>query len=398
MAYLSNNFMSTLYKQYIHNKTDETLSSGQISKQTPEESLDIPNASGSFYLLTSANTTVIVIFSCVLLTGVVGNLGLIFAASRMKHKIRILTNQFKLLCGINVITSFFIPTLLIYQVINDYQRWEFGNFGCTILPSLNQFSITASQGICIMMLLEQYILMTRPFYQSPANLPSKNILSWCFVIIFLAVLMEIPYASTLKIIQNEEINTCLSVGAHGVQLAASSIHFVRDAIMLAVTVYLLLKCQKVISKNLHMNSTKTNCRRNIAGVIALTQLFLVIPSDFFHVFVQSVNLTHKGNTKWQNKSNRLNDVNTVFEIIQMLRLVSNVFIFLFVLMKNCGTTESTTNVVISTEQCEHLREATSFPGFSDGKRRLKNKLLVKIIDEEDPYYLTETSSCASSNF
>ena len=140
MAYLSNNFMSTLYKQFVHNKTDGTSNFGQDTKEpVPEESVGINDGSGSFYLLTSTHMSVIIVLSFILFTGVVGNLALVFVSSRMKRKFRILINQFKLLCGINVVASFFVPTLLLYQVINHYQRWEFGSFGCKIVPSFNQF-------------------------------------------------------------------------------------------------------------------------------------------------------------------------------------------------------------------------------------------------------------------
>lgn len=109
-------------------------------------------------------TVIITLFTIVLISGVIGNCLVIIVYSGKRCKRFVKFEKLMLLLGVfDLIASVTNPLLNIYQMVNNYQRWDFGSVGCKIFYGIAPMSSTVSLGILLIMSIDRDRAVTTPF-------------------------------------------------------------------------------------------------------------------------------------------------------------------------------------------------------------------------------------------
>lgn len=450
MAYLNPHdlLMSTLWNKNQHNRTLSSSNEVQYPSNNPyaPSSISVEEKSfikeEAFYAShfggdESVKTSLVLLLSLVFLIGVAGNLLTIFVLNKTKkgsRTIKGLEKQLTLLAAVDLLSSLTLTPLLIYLVItgSDYSigNWKLGGFGCSVFPAYHQVVITFVEGILLLIAYERYTVIKKPFYQQ--NLPSQNILTWCFVIIFVAILISIPEASGMNMVEGR----CLVVGSPAIRLTSAIMYSARDLLGLTLSLFLLKKASQLTNKHCptfkSVESTKlTSIQRKakIVWMVSLLTFLSVIPGDLFMVLRQSI-VIQDPKVTGSDQQKKLIMVTGLLVILQVVRSCGNFIVYIFTyprsffLVKTGGCCISTFNnkccmalgsdelvidvVAFDTDVTSvsnthhqhtintgynHQQSEQSSPFFPH-----KRHQLVVNIKDEYLSYMTETSSCSSSMF
>ena len=428
MAYFDqHDILLSLWKKQLRNQTtttDENLLerksktslSGDIGQsmqqhyqQQSEEAFNV----SFFGEENSLKMLIIALLSCVLLIGVVGNLFTIFIfKTKSTSGFKGLRRQLILLAAVDLLSSITLPSLLIYLVAAD-GNWKFGSFGCSVFPPFHQVIITFVEGLLLLVTYEKYTIVQQPFYQR--RLPSQNILTWSFIIMFTAILISIPEASSFGLVDGK----CLVTGSPSLRLTSVAIYLVRDLLGLILTFYLIRKARKLVKRNCmvtvfsaKLKSAKRKAR--IVWIVALTTFMLILPGDLFNLLRQCTSSIYQAPTLSMNFQEKMFFTSGVFLVIQISRSCSSFIVYSCIhpefTKRWCslpgGTRKPLENggVVIDIVAVEAEAGSDSSPSgcyVANHQGTLfpphQHQLIVNLKDE---YLncLTETSSCSSSMF
>ena len=288
---------------------------------------------------------------------------------------------------------------------------------------------------------EKYTIIKKPFYQQ--KLPSHNILTWCFLIVFIAILMSIPEASSYSLMSNGAGgDKCLMTGSPSLQLASASIFLVRDILALILTFYLVRKAGNLVKRNCMVKDphqakmTGAKRRSKIVWILVVTTFLLILPGDAYNVVRQCISQVHQGSQQ-QYYQEKLLFASAILLLIQICRSCSSIIVYSCMYpeftkrwwyLLGCGGVccnkirnhsmgeNSSRDIVIDVVASvgnHHDGASSSYSDVSssistpqnDHKRLLlpsssspyQHRLIVNMKDE---YLncLTETSSCSSSMF
>ena len=127
------------------------------------------NTSNSMQLqvkyVTFSEWCLVVAFILIMCMGVVGNAFVIYVfGCKRKSNQRSATDWLILYLGIiDLLSSFLNPPLYIYWTLTHYRRWDFGDLGCHILPSLGPIMASVSSGVLLIFAINRYLAIVAPF-------------------------------------------------------------------------------------------------------------------------------------------------------------------------------------------------------------------------------------------
>ncbi|XP_012554715.2 melanopsin isoform X1 [Hydra vulgaris] len=136
-------------------------------------------------------------FTLILSIGVIGNLFVIYVFGRkLKSNHRSTTELLILYLGItDLLSSILNPSLFIYWTLTNYSRWDFGNFGCHVFPTVGPIMTSISSGLLITFAIDRYIAIVTPF----RGTLSRKTVSIAFIInILISTCFYFPYIIALK--------------------------------------------------------------------------------------------------------------------------------------------------------------------------------------------------------
>ena len=124
-----------------------------------------------------------------------------------------------------------VPSIFAYGTITRFQSWAFGLIGCKILLSVLPVNVTVSQGILILMSIDRYLAISKPFKRN--GFSKRNAFLCVAVTIVIAVLLVSPRTYALELHYNPKMSTktCTTPGSSNIiMLSYACINFFRDII------------------------------------------------------------------------------------------------------------------------------------------------------------------------
>ena len=272
----------------------------------------------------------IIILTLIFLIGIMGN-SLVIYVFRVKYSKRNRRfEHFLLSLGvIDLISTFFVPSIFLYLTVTKYQRWDFGDTGCKIIPLLVPISVTMTQGLLILISYERYHTIVKPFNE---RFSPVIILASILLMITVSVVVVYPYSSTLTISVNLNYNfkTCAPDEKKDGTLLLSAILFLsRDALALTCMAFLSSRVHKSLIKQ-HNNLTwerrkMSEKARRLLKVIIVVFAILTLPIDVYHCFINAI--IYAGVRFSKNAYAIIVTVNTLLIVMQTTNSVANVFIY-----------------------------------------------------------------------
>lgn len=283
---------------------------------------------------TSMQVLCVVLLSCIFFVGVFGNFLVIYIFGLKPGK----GNQtkrfetFLIILGIvDLVSSFIIPSTFIYLTLTNYQRWDFGYVGCKVIPPLLQISISISQGVLILISYERYQTIVHPFER---RLTTGKIYVWLIVAFLVSIILAIPYAMTLDLVDapNFNVKTCLPRNdSQSLQLLSSCIYLCRDVLSVAAMFCLYFRMNRHLTKDYVMATwdrpSFSRKGRQLLRTVVIVFVVLTLPFDIFQVSTLSVFVTDDNETITASIYENLVLVNTLLQILQIANSVANIFIY-----------------------------------------------------------------------
>ena len=232
-----------------------------------------------------------------------------------------------------------VPSIFAYGTITHFQSWAFGLIGCKVLLSVLPVNVTVSQGILILMSIDRYLAISKPFER---NGFSKRSATLCVAVtIVIAVLLVSPRTYALELHYNPKMSTktCTTPGSSNVlMLSYACINFFRDIVstaVLAASGRKLYNALMISSSNMekygYMGSSYASTLSYIKQTHKILRLILIafslctIPLDAFqfclYLFFQIGKSVSSDAYVW------IRSVNTVLYLCQTSNAVVNVFIY-----------------------------------------------------------------------
>ena len=131
------------------------------------------------------------LFALILILGVVGNSLVIYAFKSKKRSLTAMELVIFYLALTDLITSIFNPPLYMYWHVTGFSRWDFGEFSCTLFPSIITVSVTMSLGLIQLITVERCKVLVNPLINKLFT--KKHLHGWVVVVLLVSILNELPY-------------------------------------------------------------------------------------------------------------------------------------------------------------------------------------------------------------
>ncbi|XP_066929414.1 endothelin receptor type B-like [Clytia hemisphaerica] len=207
------------------------------------------------------------------------------------------TRRFELLllvlAVVDLLSTIFLPGLLIYLTAVDWKRWHFGVAACRALRSLPSIFITLSQCVLMLISYQRYRVVSKPLEEPITN---RFIITWLLASAIMSIILTIPWTMTLDILQNKKsgLNTCTSTSQTSSR-KGFVLNFVFDIIMLLrdlfSCVYIFVYGRltvKALNKNKEFYAAhpklieRTKNTRKLLYSIVLVYCICIVPIDLYH--------------------------------------------------------------------------------------------------------------------
>ena len=282
----------------------------------------------------------LVFMAIIFILGVSGNLFTVYVISIVKKRSSSAYDLLVILLSISdLICVVIVPAIFAYGTITHFSSWVFGLIGCKVLLSVLPVNVTVSQGILILMSIDRYLAISKPFRRSGFSKQSATI--YVGVTIVIAVLLVSPRAYSLELNYDPSLatKTCTTPGSNNrLMLSYAIINFTRDiisTIVIAASGRKLYEALTTNSSNMakygYMGSNYAVALSYVKQTHRLLRLILIafsictIPLDAFQFciylyFQLSTSISSKVYV-W------IRSVNTVLYLCQTSNAVVNVFIY-----------------------------------------------------------------------
>lgn len=271
-----------------------------------------------------------------ILVFVIGTFGNIYVIYRFRVKRPWRRKRFESLLAIlactDLLASIFIPVLFLYATITQFQRWDFGFYGCKIMLGFLPTTITMSLGILLLISYERYKAISNPL---EASLNSCTIKFWILLIFVFGILLVIPYSYSLEIVSDHvnNIHTCIPRNGAGPLILTFALgNFIRDFLAAVILFIFGYKTHAVLKEKVSVKLSAVKARlRNIAKatkmliVVVTVFSFCVIPLDLFQLCLYIVVMG--GYRPSQTVYLKIIKINTVLTVLQISNSATNVIIY-----------------------------------------------------------------------
>ena len=277
------------------------------------------------------NVVSLSILVAIFLIGVFGNSLIIYVFGYKKQRqIKRFENFLLLLAVVDLTASLVIPTSFFYLTATNFKRWDFGEAGCRIIPSLLQISITVSHGVLILISYERYHNLVKPFQ---ARIGKLTIAGWIFFIVALSIGLVLPYMKTLTVMNFDEYNiqTCIpnTVEMIDILMFSSSLQVLRDVLAIGIMALLNQRMTHALTKQqsyINWRRDKMSQKgRKLLRLIIIIFSALTLPVDLFQMSIYAIVMSgmNISTTTFQTISH----VNTFLNILQTSNSMVNIFIY-----------------------------------------------------------------------
>ncbi|XP_065065675.1 urotensin-2 receptor-like [Rhopilema esculentum] len=233
-----------------------------------------------------------------------------------------------------------VPAMFAYGTLTNFQRWDFGMVGCKVLLSVLPINVTISQCILMLMSVDRYRVISKPFARNGIT-KSRTIV--CVIsFVFLGTLLAGPkfHALELHSVEGSSKQMCNPVGHKNLYtLSYAFTMFIRDIVsttIIGITGRKIGTALVTNSNNLakhgymgtkmasrldHVNSTRRMLRLMLVVFSVCT-----IPLDAFQLCFY-IALQVDGASVNAQVFAWLRSVNTVLYLFQTSNAAVNVFIY-----------------------------------------------------------------------
>ena len=282
--------------------------------------------------LSGGDIIALILLSATFVLGVVGNSWVIYVFGFKNRGKRQRFEAFLLLLAmVDWSASALIPLSFMYLTITGMRSWHFGRFGCKVLPSLLQISITVSHGILILISWERYQALVHPF---EARLKKRQVLAWISFVFAIALALVAPYMYTLEVISNTKYHTqtCLpNTEKLSILMGFASLALFRDVVAMTIMVVVGYRMNKSLSERWNgcqYDRKAFSARgRRMLRIVILVFILLTLPVDIFQVGVYGIFMTDAGHSLSRDTYRFISVTNTFLNILQTSNSITNVFIY-----------------------------------------------------------------------
>ncbi|XP_066933306.1 type-1 angiotensin II receptor B-like [Clytia hemisphaerica] len=223
----------------------------------------------------------ILIYSCVFIIGVTGNILVCLFFKIDNHRMKHIQIIFYLAIS-DLCASITNPFLFIYLTVNQFSTWDFGLVGCKLLPLTWRSFTSISLGIIMVINIDRCIALKFPF-RNP--IPKKRINMIVLFIIVLSIVMELPYLIYAKIKVSpggSKICNVPSVKVHGYAYPVISIMLIRDSLYLTVflVTFIVIKRELNIKKNVGQNLPHLQNQARLKENHRVLKMLLLVATAF----------------------------------------------------------------------------------------------------------------------
>ena len=274
----------------------------------------------------STNLFSIISFSLICIFGLIGNSLVIYVYGFLWSKKFSKFERLMLLLGIfDLLASIINPGFFIYKITTNYSRWDFGKYGCTIIPALGPIFTNISLGIILIMAIDRDRAVATPFKK---QFTVATIYKGFGITIILSIAVCIPYMLNLTLYEGKYCGVWERGPMYDyfiiILFLTSDIVFI--IIFGVSTVRMYLKLKQKYTVNVLSPSTKRTKETNriLRLVIAMGILFslCIFPRDLLHVSYHLSNLyPPRMDTK------KISRVNEILKVLHASNSCINVILY-----------------------------------------------------------------------
>ena len=280
----------------------------------------------------------LVLYILVMILGVFGNASICYCFGLFYKNARKSVSEVLILylAVVDFCASIFTPFVFIYWISTCYYQWDFGTFGCKLLPFLGRVFINISVGVICILALDRYRAICSPF---KGQFKKKHIHMWVLLAVVLAILCEVYYLAALTY-ETKPLKSgskgCLVIPSDKKNYAkvTTSILLARDVFFVLIFTYtsirIILSLKKrdsfYTSPDSDYSSHSRRETERVIRVIITMQIifiFLVLPRDMLHI-IFSLSWLDGDGIPYSKLVMRLNDA---LKVIQTSNCCANVFIY-----------------------------------------------------------------------
>ena len=233
----------------------------------------------------------IILFSILMVTGIVGNSLVIYVYTKAKNRKRFLKFErvIIILAIVDLIASTVNPAFYIYRIKVDYNQWHFGYLGCKIIPAVGSIFSSISLGLILLIAIDRDRAVCTPFKQQfSLSLLYKAIA----VTVILAIVVNVPYMLNLGLI-GSTVSSCLVDHVQsGISIprAFVTVTIISDLFFLSIFLVTTIRvCYKLMYKSADLTYPKTRefrereTKRILKMIVCMGVFFIVLifPRDIF---------------------------------------------------------------------------------------------------------------------
>lgn len=277
----------------------------------------------------------IILFSILMITGVIGNSLVIYVYTKAKNRKRFLKfeRMILILAIVDLIASTVNPSVYIYQIKVDYNEWHFGYIGCKLISAVGPIFSSISLGLILLMAIDRDRAVCTPFKrQLSLSLLYKAIA----LTVVLAVAVNTPYMHYLALIRNPNTGS-LSCLVDRVRYGISyprafvTVTIISDFFFLSIFVVTTVRvCYKLMYKTANLTYPKTRefrereTKRILKMIVCMGVFFIVLifPRDIF-LTILYLKILHPPYLKVEN----IFMINAVLKVLYTSNSVVNVFMY-----------------------------------------------------------------------
>ena len=274
----------------------------------------------------------IVLFSILMVTGIIGNSLVIYVYTKAKNRKRFLKfeRMILILAIVDLIASTLNPAFYIYQIKVDYRQWHFGYLGCKIIPAVGPIFSSISLGLILLMAIDRDRAVCTPFKQQfSLSLLYKAIA----VTVILAIVVNVPYMHYLGLIGPTSSSCLVDRIRSGISYprAFVTVTIISDLFFLSIFLVTTIRvCYKLMYKSTDLTYPKTRefrereTKRILKMIVCMGVFFIVLifPRDIF-LTILYLTFLHPPYLRVENAFM----VNAVLKVLYTSNSVVNVFMY-----------------------------------------------------------------------
>ena len=319
------NYLNATFSRAYFNNTVSPLSI-TTSQHDVNHTTATPDDPDQHY--TNLDLILMASYALVFIVGIGGNILVCMMFKMSNGKLKVMEHMIVCLAITDLIASVINPALYTYWQVTRRKVWHFGLIGCKLTPIFNRSITNVSFGIIMMINIDRCVVVTKPFRP---KMQKRDVNVAMFVIIIIAILLEIPFIYHVDLIAGKH---CLVPDSRVQSFAFPAIAvMVTKCILFLLTFLTTVIC---IYKEVYKSETFRSLHNNKGGsvehnktvlimlaTIAVVFIILAFPRDIFHIIYIISWLDNDGIPF----THLVRNINATFKILHMFNSICNVFIY-----------------------------------------------------------------------